>query len=314
MDAIVHKTRVLATCRRAVAAKMAVPMATATVATAGMAMHEHGAVAPVVAERGCMRRYARAREGAAAAAARERTLVLAWAIVGPSGARRRGVRPRRRGAPLPPRCAPAAVAERRRGAMVATSAERRGGKRTLEQAVAHEQLQLRVNRVRYSLPFTSQVALGSILTLSAREELPVADRNRVRQSRDAAVRQETEYGMLHKTVEIEVNDGGEGIQMEIQNPQAMFAHMVKSNPSFARRVEAAYARRPPTRLEPWTITMYGDEILPGNALAHTTNRKCWGFYWSLLELGPCTLAKEDSPMGAQPSLHRWRCSSIFPVG
>ena len=193
--------------------------------------------------------------------------------------------------------------------MVATAAERRGGKRSAEQATAHQQLQERINRMRYNLPFASQAALGAIMSLSAREELPVANRNAIRHSRDQAVAAVTEYGPIHKVVTVQSTDG-EGIDLEVQNPQAMFAHMIKHNPSFARRVEAAYARKPPSLQAPWTIIAYGDEILPGNALAHKTNRKCWGIYWSLLELGPATLSNEDSrvlvaPMELQLHLSRW---------
>ena len=205
--------------------------------------------------------------------------------------------------------APAAAAPRRRCAMVATAAERRGGKRSAEQTTAHQQLQERVNRMRYNLPFASQAALGAIMSLSAREELPVANRNAIRHSRDQAVAAVTEYGPIHKVVKVQSTDG-EGIDLEVQNPQAMFAHMIKHNPSFARRVEAAYARKPPSAQAPWTIIVYGDEILPGNALAHTTNRKCWGIYWSLMELGPSTLTNEASrvlvaPMGLQLHPSRW---------
>ena len=193
--------------------------------------------------------------------------------------------------------------------MVATAAERRGGKRSAEQATAHQQLQERINRMRYNLPFASQAALGAIMSLSAREELPVANRNAIRHSRDQAVAAVTEYGPIHKVVTVQSTDG-EGIDLEVQNPQAMFSHMIKHNPSFARRVEAAYARKPPSLQAPWTIIAYGDEILPGNALAHKTNRKCWGIYWSLLELGPATLTNEDSrvlvaPMELQLHLSRW---------
>ena len=205
--------------------------------------------------------------------------------------------------------APAAAAPRRRCAMVATAAERRGGKRSAEQATAHQQLQERINRMRYNLPFASQAALGAIMGLSAREELPVGNRNAIRHSRDQAVATVTEYGPFHRLVNVQSTDGDD-IVLEVQNPQAMFAHMIKDNPSFARRVEAAYARKPPSAQAPWTVIVYGDEILPGNALAHTTNRKCWGIYWSLLELGPATLTNEDSrvlvaPMELQLHLSRW---------
>ena len=177
--------------------------------------------------------------------------------------------------------------------MVATAAERRGGKRSAEQATAHQQMQERINRMRYNLPFASQAALGAIMGLSAREELPVGNRNAIRHSRDQAVAAVTEYGPLPKVVTVPSTDG-DNIDLEVQNPQAMLAYFVKHNPSFARRVEEAFVRKPPTIQNPWTIVAYADEVLPGNALAHTTNRKCWGCYWTILELGPATVCNEDS--------------------
>ena len=189
----------------------------------------------------------------------------------------------------------------------------RRGKRGADAATDQLQKDSRVNALRYSLPFASQSALGSILTLSAREELPVANRNAIRKARDAAVFEQTEYGPFHKTMAVPAHDG-DPVDIEIQNPQAMLSYMCRSNPSFARRIESAFRRKPPTRLQPWSIILYGDEILPGNALAPVTNRKCWGFYWSVLELGPCTLTNEDSPLGARPSLQRWCCNSIRPAG
>ena len=183
--------------------------------------------------------------------------------------------------------------------MVATAAERRGGKRTLEEATAHAQLHERINRVRYNLPFTSQAALGAIMGLSAKEELPVANRNAIRQSRDAAVAAVTEYGPLHKVVTLPSTDG-DNIDLEVQNPQAMLARMVKHNPSIARLAEEAFVRKPPAIQNPWTIIAYADEVLPGNALAHTTNRKCWGCYWTFLELGPATACNEDSRVLVAP--------------
>eukprot|EP00959_Pyramimonas_sp_CCMP1952_P316946 6634089-Pyramimonas_sp.AAC.1 len=39
--------------------------------------------------------------------------------------------------------------------------------------------------------------------------------------------------------------------------------------------------------------------MPGNALAQTLHMKCWGWYWSILELGPTTLSNEDATRATQ---------------
>ena len=71
-----------------------------------------------------------------------------------------------------------------------------------------------------------------------------------------------------------VPSGDGHLDLEIQSPQAMLTYFVSACPSVAARVEDAFRRRAPTPAAPWTIVLYTDEILPGNALAQTAHRKC----------------------------------------
>ena len=163
-------------------------------------------------------------------------------------------------------------------------------------------------RLRASLPFCSQSALGALLQVAEREELPTGNRKRLREARDEACTYRTAYGPIHTEIQVPSGDPDGHFDLEVQSPQAMLDYMVSSCSSFAARVEDAYNKRAPTQQDPWTIVLYSDEIMPGNALAQTLHRKCWGWYWSILELGPATLSNEDATRATQtPS------SGLLPI-
>ena len=171
-------------------------------------------------------------------------------------------------------------------------------------AIARQSASAHICKLRATLPFCSQSALGALLEHASKEELPSGNRNRVREARDDSVFLQTEYGKIHQIIHVPTNNGH--MDLEVQSPQAMLSYMCSANKSFVNRVEDAFVKRQPSVADPWTIIIYTDEILPGNALAHTTNRKCWGWYWSILELGPATLCNEDAHRARQ-SLS---CSSV----
>ena len=159
-------------------------------------------------------------------------------------------------------------------------------------APARDAVNSQICRLRATLPFVSQSALGALLKAAQREQLPNASRDRVRKARDESVFEETTHGPIHRAMSVATSDGP--VDLEVQSPQAMLTYFVASCPSFAARVEDAFRRRAPTPAAPWTIVLYTDEILPGNALAQTAHRKCWGWHWSILELGPAVLCNEDA--------------------
>jgi len=53
---------------------------------------------------------------------------------------------------------------------------------------------------------------------------------------------------------------------------------------------------PPTIEKPWSLVIYADEVVPGNALSRANLRKVWVAYWSFLELGMAALSQEDAWM------------------
>ena len=83
-----------------------------------------------------------------------------------------------------------------------------------------------------------------------------------------------------------------GVVFEVQNPFAMLYRCSQTHglkPLVQSVLEGLSAA--PDR--PLNIVLYGDEITPGNALAHKHRRKSWGIYWTLLEFGPAALSCED---------------------
>ena len=141
--------------------------------------------------------------------------------------------------------------------------------------------------------------MGALLEVAEREELPSGNRNRLREARDESCAWIGPYGPIHKDIQVPSSDPAGHFDLEVQSPQAMLDYMVSSCSSFAARVEDAFNKRAPTPQEPWTIVLYSDEIMPGNSLAQTLHRKCRGWYWSILELGPATLSNEDATRATQ---------------
>jgi len=149
----------------------------------------------------------------------------------------------------------------------------------------------KLQSLRSRLPFISQAALSSILTIARDEELPeLSSRKSIRAARDNSVKLDTPYGKLHHVVEF---PGTPPVRREIQNPFAILYHACKSSASWSRLVQGLAAARPPSPTSPWHIVLYTDEVLPGNELAYKNARKLWAVYWSILEFGNATLADED---------------------
>ena len=63
---------------------------------------------------------------------------------------------------------------------------------------------------------------------------------------------------------------------------------------------------------PLTLCLYADEVLPGNPLAVTTDRKLWCFYWTVLEFGSAALSNEDMQtcMHGHMHVHAWLPTSV----
>ena len=141
----------------------------------------------------------------------------------------------------------------------------------------HDDLE-RLISLKAKLPFISQSALGAVLRLAKREELPdIASRDVVREARDRYVQLDTPYGPVHQHLDL-----GGGIQAEVQHPMAMlYAVSMKSN-AFAALLRRTISRFPCSPMSPWKLIIYTDEVTPGNQLAYAHARETWAWYWSFL--------------------------------
>ena len=151
----------------------------------------------------------------------------------------------------------------------------------------------RLQSLRYRVPFVSQQALSSLLQIAAKEPLPdLARLADIRDARDSSVREVTPYGPLHQEITIGTIKG-EPVKLEVQHPLAMLYKVCAVSSSMSDLISRTATARPSSPAAPWRIILYGDEILPGNQLAHNNKRKSWGIYWSILDFGTDVISNEE---------------------
>ena len=69
--------------------------------------------------------------------------------------------------------------------------------------------------------------------------------------------------------------------------------LVHSSPHFKQLLAEAFRRQPCSQADPWSVVLYGDEIVPGNVLRPENRRKLMCWYASIKQLGPKCLQHED---------------------
>lgn len=152
----------------------------------------------------------------------------------------------------------------------------------------------RLQRLRCRLPYISQSALSSILRVARDEELPQeCRRSDIRAARDLGTQVDTPYGKLHQRISLPSSDSADGIEVEVQHPLAMMYHCCTVSKPLSDLIMRVASTNGPTLMDPWHLILYSDEILPGNQLAYTHERKFWGMYWSILEFGAQILSEEE---------------------
>ena len=152
----------------------------------------------------------------------------------------------------------------------------------------------RINELRYAMPYMSHTALSSVLGMARRGELPpVGSRTMIRSARDNAALQMTPYGSLTTAVHVTKAAAGAGtIPIDVSHfmPSLWTAAGCKY---FSLLLNDAYTKKPCTRADPWHLVVYNDGVTPGNVLRQANSRKLDAIYFTLLELGPAALCKED---------------------
>ena len=169
---------------------------------------------------------------------------------------------------------------------------RKGDRRTgAERVAAAAQL----SALRHAVPHLTAAALAAVADAAKHHLLPEGkiDRNLVREGRDARCLEVTPYGPIHKSVNVAMKSGHD-VELELQNPFAMFWKVCRCSYSFSMMVSQTLATCPNSPATPWGLIVYSDEVTPGNQLLTLNARKTWAFYWSIFEFGPAVLADEEA--------------------
>ena len=150
-----------------------------------------------------------------------------------------------------------------------------------------EENYLNLTSLKARLPYVSQAALGSFLSIAEREVLPKGNRNTVRKARDNHVNTLTPYGTIHQ--DIQVGD----MQVEVQYPFAMLHHVCQKSQAFSSLMARTIAAHPCSPASPWKLILYCDGVAPGNPFNYAKARKTWAWYWSFYEFNEA-LSNEDT--------------------
>ena len=159
---------------------------------------------------------------------------------------------------------------------------------------SHEGELRRLQNFRSRVPYVSQNALSQILQIAKSEPLPeLCRRTDIRDARNSTTAQITAYGPIHETITVPAAAGAP-INVEYQNPFAIFHYMCKHDPDYAELVKRTHAETPSSVHAPWTIILYSDEVSPGNQLSNRNERKSEALYWNVLQFGSAVLSDEHS--------------------
>ena len=137
--------------------------------------------------------------------------------------------------------------------------------------------------------YVSQSGLVEVLKSVKENGLPSAvSRGALKRARRGALMNETPMGSLMMTIALECTDGRTR-EFPCINPLACLWMVLHQCQRFS---EWFYGLAPSSFSAPWDLTVYCDEIVPGNPLKPTNERKIVAFYWSILQFGRLIHAEE----------------------
>jgi hypothetical protein len=98
-----------------------------------------------------------------------------------------------------------------------------------------------------------------------------------------------EYGQLFVDI---VLKGDQDLKASIVNLHALLFHAFAQGGGFYKLMMETMEKHPPNPREPYSLVLYSDEVVPGNALSHDNKRKIWMVYGSLMQFGSERLSQE----------------------
>jgi len=135
-------------------------------------------------------------------------------------------------------------------------------------------------------------ALASVVDDAKKHGLPeLASRSQQAEARNAAVEMTTPYGRLVRELELSHVEGPP-IKLLAAHLWAFLDTAFRTDGGMRQLFQERHASNPSSVDRPWSLIIYGDEVVPGLQLAARDDRKFWAAYASFLEFGPLTLSNE----------------------
>ena len=132
---------------------------------------------------------------------------------------------------------------------------------------------------RRNVPHVSQNGLSAVLQEVKRNGIPeLTMRKDMRSARDYAVDVTmTDYGPLYQTIDMipaPHAKPGETPKLNFIHPLALLSVLLSTCAGFSAYVEELHTACPSSHEAPWGLSLYSDEVTPGNQLSHNNKRKC----------------------------------------
>lgn len=151
----------------------------------------------------------------------------------------------------------------------------------------------RLNSFRRECPFATQSAIEGLLANIKKHGMPeLSTRKNMKEATRAHLNQHKAYGDLLIKVPVVLDNGGT-TDVWLVNGLTMLSAAYSQGGAWAAMLERVHGHHPSTPQSPWGLSLYCDEVQPGNSLAARHERKSWVVYGSFVQLKEC-LSSEDS--------------------
>ena len=143
------------------------------------------------------------------------------------------------------------------------------------------------------MPYVSSSSLSAILADLKEKGLPeLHQRKHFLEATKEGLAACNRYGPLVQELPVVKLDGSLG-HILCTNVLSYLAGLYEQKGSYQELLKQTFAVDPCTIDHPWTMAVYGDEIIPGNVLGRG-ERKCWAIYCSITNFKLPALQNESS--------------------
>lgn len=142
--------------------------------------------------------------------------------------------------------------------------------------------------------YVSQSALEALLQELKETPIPEAgSRRTIKRARDLHVDVQTPLGSLITDIAVKLQKDESEVTLPALNLPALLWHVCHDYPQMAAFFQKRMHLHPNGPEQAWSMTLYTDEISPGNQLKAANTRKVHGFYITFDELGPEARTRES---------------------